>query len=96
MYIELSKEVRPKGLNSDHLEAAVTTNSATTAREFNGKFNVSHGTVRREIKTIGTVLVVGKWVAHDLSPENRQQRIDYCKSLLASQLQVLFLQACYW
>lgn len=59
-----------RGLKSEYVEAAVTANIATMAREFSKKFNISHMTVQHELNNIGKVSVFGKRVTHDLSPKN--------------------------
>lgn len=80
------KEVQ-KCLNSEDLKV-VTENPANTAVELSEKFKVYHIAFLGQMKRIRKVLVIGKWVPNDLSPENLQQRVDCCESLL-TQVQVL-------
>lgn len=61
------------------------------ARELREKFNVHYTLVLCELKIIGMVSVLGKWVLHELPPENCQQLVNCCKSLLTRQLEVHFL-----
>ncbi|XP_013775045.1 histone-lysine N-methyltransferase SETMAR-like [Limulus polyphemus] len=85
------REGRSSGLDSEALKAAVAANPAITVRDLSEQFNVSHMTVHRELKRLGKVLKVGKCFPHDLSVENRQQRVDYCEVLHSLQNQLPFL-----
>lgn len=84
------KEGCPKNLDSEELEAVVTDNPTIISRELAEQFHIDHITVPRQIKRIGKVSVVEKWVPHELSTENLQERFACCESLF-SQLQAPFL-----
>ncbi|KAF2366872.1 Pre-rRNA-processing protein IPI1/Testis-expressed sequence 10 protein [Trinorchestia longiramus] len=72
---------RLKKLDLELLEAAVTENSTVTSRELANLFDVTSTTVVRQLKQMGNVSVFGKWVPHELSPENLCQRVSCCESL---------------
>lgn len=80
-----------KKLNSEQLQAAIDGNPTCTTRELSKTFNVSHMTIYREMKRLGKVSKAGKWVPHELSEINRQQRVTCCVSLRSRELQAPFL-----
>lgn len=49
------RENCPKGHNLKYLEAAITVNPTTMAKELSVKFNVSHTTIVHTLKRIGKV-----------------------------------------
>lgn len=86
-----SREGRPKELNSQELQNALDKNPNITTRELSKELNVSHMTIYRELKRLGKVSKAGKWVPHELSENNRKQRVDCCVSLNSLQCQAPFL-----
>ena len=61
------KRGSPKKLDFKQLDAVVTVNPATTAKGFAEKFNVTHAIVQHQVKRIGKVLAIGKWVPQTYS-----------------------------
>ncbi|XP_014774733.1 histone-lysine N-methyltransferase SETMAR-like [Octopus bimaculoides] len=73
------------------LETLVSENPTVTTRELAEQLNVAHTTVVRQLKHIGKVSVTGKWIPHELSPENCAA---CCQSLLSRHFQATFLDRC--
>ncbi|XP_014777686.1 uncharacterized protein LOC106874462 [Octopus bimaculoides] len=67
------KESHSKEFDSKELKAVVPENPISTCRELAEQLNIAHTTVLQQQKRIEKVSVVGKWVLHELSPENLQQ-----------------------
>ncbi|VUZ56804.1 unnamed protein product, partial [Hymenolepis diminuta] len=78
-------------LNSDQLQIAIDENPTCTTRELSKTFHVSrHMTIYRGMKRIGKVSKAGKWVPHNLSEINKQQRVTCCVSQRFLELQAPF------
>ena len=65
---------RSKGLNSEELLAVINEDPSKTSSELGIEFNVSHTSILREMARLGKVSKTGKWVPHELTENNRQQR----------------------
>ncbi|KAM3180194.1 hypothetical protein ACTXT7_016790 [Hymenolepis weldensis] len=63
-----------KKLNSEQLQAAIDENPTSTTRELSKTFNAKSQRA-------------GKWVPHNLSEVNKQQRVTCCVSLRSRELQ---------
>lgn len=85
------KRVVAKKIDSEELQVVFTNNSTIASRELAVQFNVDHTTMLRQLKRIGKVLAVGKWVPYELSPESLQQRVTCWEKLLSRLLQTPFL-----
>ncbi|VUZ39897.1 unnamed protein product [Hymenolepis diminuta] len=81
-----------KRLNSEQFQVAIDENPTCTTGGLSKTFHVSrHVTTYREMKDLaGKVSKVGKWVPHDLSELNKQQRVTCCVSLCSRELQIPF------
>lgn len=77
-----SRSGRPAELDADDLLALVTSDPRQTTRELAEQLGVSHMTVDRQLKELGFVNRIGTWVPHQLTPDQKQQRIIICHSLL--------------
>lgn len=69
-----SREDQPNGLDSDDLEAAVTVSPVSVARQLSEPYNCLIQ-IEKDWK------VFSRWTI-DLSPDNHQQHVDCCDSLL--------------
>ncbi|XP_023217668.1 histone-lysine N-methyltransferase SETMAR-like [Centruroides sculpturatus] len=73
----------PVDFDNDVLKNLVESEPYLTVDQIAEKMHSSHGTVFRHLKEIGKVSKLGKWVPHDLSEANCQQRLNICISLLS-------------
>lgn len=73
---------RPSELDASKLLALVGDNPRQSTRELGEELGVSHMTVNRHLQELGFVNRIGTWVPHQLTPDNRQQRVSVCHSLL--------------
>ncbi|VUZ56057.1 unnamed protein product, partial [Hymenolepis diminuta] len=82
-----------KKLNSEQLQVAIDESPTCLTRELSKTFHVSrHMTIYREMKRPkGKISKTGKWVLHDLSEINKQQRVICCLSPRSRELQAPFL-----
>lgn len=74
---------RPVDFNNDVLKNLVESEPQLTVDQIAERMDSSHGTVFRHLKEIGKVSKLGKWVPHELSEINCQQRLNICTSLLS-------------
>ncbi|GFV88596.1 histone-lysine N-methyltransferase SETMAR [Trichonephila clavipes] len=73
---------RPVNFDDDILRNFVESETQLIVDQIEERINSSHGTVFHHLK-IGKVSKLGKWVLHELSKANCQQRINICTSLLS-------------
>ena len=73
---------RPISISNDELRKAVESNSNLTCHELGLKFHVNEETIRLHMHQIGKRWKLSKWVPHDLTSENRLQRLTICSSHL--------------
>jgi histone-lysine N-methyltransferase SETMAR len=82
----LEDEERP-GRSSEFDEKAllvlVSDNPRQSTRELAEQLGSSHMTVERHLKELGFVNKLGTWVPHQLTLDNRQQRVSICNCLLS-------------
>ena len=71
----------PPALDNGNLKTVVEQNPRTTLRELAENFKVSKTTVGRHIGLIGKVKKLDKWVPHELSEAQKQQRMEVSLSL---------------
>ncbi len=88
---DMPRSGRPIEFDNEVLKNLVDAEPQLNVDEIAERLNSSHGTVYRHLQEIGKVSKLGKWVPHELSEENRQQRINVCTSLLSRQTQCSFL-----
>ncbi|XP_029639435.1 histone-lysine N-methyltransferase SETMAR-like [Octopus sinensis] len=69
------KEGRSKRHDIEELEAAVTESETAIRRALAEEFTEAHTIVLLRLKRIGKVSMAGKWISHELSPENLQRRV---------------------
>ena len=72
-------------LDSDLLKATLANNPTVPTRKLGFKLSVSHLTIQRHLKKLGTVPKLRKCVPHELSATNNQHRLDICAPLHSGQ-----------
>jgi len=69
-------------LNNDALRLAVDAYPIQTVGELASKIHVTHAIVHRHIQELGYVSKLEKLVPHELTPQQKQQRVHIWSSLL--------------
>ena len=83
---------RPLECDVAQLKALVEDNPRLTTRELAAMLGCSYSTIDRHLNEMGKVSKLGSWVPHQLTPDNIQQRITICNSLLSKRNRHRFLQ----
>ncbi|GAU89841.1 hypothetical protein RvY_02343 [Ramazzottius varieornatus] len=74
---------RPKlKVNNDELRELVESDPSQTSAVLSQHFNVSPVTIDLNLRQIGKVKKLEKWVPHELSALQKRHRVDVCLSLL--------------
>ena len=68
--------------DKDILKKTVEENQFMTQKELSEKLNSSQMTISRQLKAIGKVQKLGKWIPYALTESNMRQRVEICTSLL--------------
>ena len=74
---------RPSVLDLDVLSAKIEANPMCTIKELEEELGVSHGSVCKGLRTLGMVHKLSKWVPHELSVKNKEDRMRICAILLS-------------
>ena len=74
---------RPRSVEADQLQQLLDDDSRQSTRELGTKLEVDHATVLRRLHEMGKIQKVGYWVPHDLSEQNKCQRMQICTSLIS-------------
>lgn len=82
---------RPSTLDDDDLRTMIETNSSMTCQMLAEAFHVSDETIRIHLHKIGKKWKLSKWIPHELSSENKLQRLNICTSLLSRFKSINFL-----
>ena len=90
-WFEFKREGRPEKCLDNDLQALFDKNSCQTQQELAEVLGVDRTTIARHLKAIGKIAKVGKWVPHQLSETNKNERIDTCHSLLVKHHKKSFL-----
>jgi [histone H3]-lysine36 N-dimethyltransferase SETMAR len=83
---------RPVECNVEQLQALVEDNPRLTTRELSTTLGCNQSTIDRHLQQMGKVSKLGSWVPHQLTPDNIQQRVTICHSLLSKRNRQRFLQ----
>lgn len=86
------KSGRPSVLDNNDLKTLVESNPRQTIEEMARVLGCSWSTIQEHLLAIGKHCRAGKWVPHQLSEENKKQRILICNSLLIKQEEQPFLK----
>lgn len=84
------REGRPQTIDDDELKAAVEQDPFLTSRELGEMFDCSHTAILKRLEAIGKVNKRGRWLPHNLSVNNKIQRVSACSSLLSQLNRVGF------
>ena len=83
---------RPVECDVERLQALIEDNPRLTTRELSTMLGCNYSTIDRQLHQMGKVNKLGTWVPHQLTPDNIQQRITICNSLLLKRNRYRFLQ----
>lgn len=83
---------RPVKCNLMLLQELVEDNPRLSTRELEEILGCDHATIARNLKELGKVPKLGSWVPHQLTPDNIQQRVTICNSLLSRRNRQRFLR----
>lgn len=82
---------RPSTISDEKLEELLNQDSAQTQQELAKKLNVTQQAISERLHALGKIQKEGKWVPHELTPEQRERRVDTCLSLLSRHKKKSFL-----
>ena len=83
---------RPSNFDDQALLAAVEEDESLTTRMLAEAFNVDHSTIVRRLKKLGKVWKLAGWVPHELSDNNKAERVRIFTDLLQRNEQTPFLK----
>ena len=87
---------RVSNFDQDALQALLVRNPQITQQELATALNCSQKTICNQLRSLGKVQKFGKWVPHELTENNRNQRVTICSSLpLSSKPIAVFRANCY-
>lgn len=73
---------RPCSVNNEHLNELVKADPCKSTRQFAQELDVSHTTILDHLKQLGKSKKLDSWVPHELSDNQKYQRLEVCSSLL--------------
>ena len=82
---------RPQEVDNDRLLQLLDENPRVTTEELAMKFKCSKSTIFDHLHSLGKKNRAGRWVPHELTDNNRAQRLSICTSLLLKQRSEPFL-----
>ena len=82
---------RPKENTDEDLQTLLNEDATQSTTILAKKLGCNQSTVVRRLKAMGKIQKVGKWVPHQLSERNTNQRLTTCISLLARHKKKSFL-----
>ena len=74
---------RPSEFDEDHLKALLKKKSRQTSRELAEKINCDQKTILSHLHSIGFAEILGVWVPHELSENNKENRLQIASQHLA-------------
>jgi len=83
---------RPSDFDDQALLAAVEEDESLTTRMLAEDFNVDHSTIVRRLEKLGKVWKLAGWVPHELSDNNKADRVRIFAELLQRNEQTPFLK----
>nr|KAF6392670.1 hypothetical protein mPipKuh1_007854 [Pipistrellus kuhlii] len=83
---------RVSNFDQEALQALLVQNPQITQQELATTLNCSQKTISNQLRALGKVQKFGKWVPHELTDNNRNQRVTICSSLLSCQNRLPFLE----
>ena len=82
---------RPSDFDDQALLATVEENESLTTRMLAEQFDVHHSTIVRHLKKLGKVWKLAGWVPHELSQQNKDERVRIFSDLLRKNEETPFL-----
>jgi len=82
---------RPSDFDDQALLAAVEEDESLTTRMLAEQFDVDHSTIVRHLKKLGKVWKLAGWVPHELSQQNKDERVRIFSDLLRKNEETPFL-----
>ena len=89
--VDVEGRGRPSNFNDQALLSAVEEDESLTTRMLAEDFNVDHSTIVRRLKKLGKVWKLAGWVPHELSENNKAERVRIFTELLKRNEQTSFL-----
>ncbi|CAK6443035.1 unnamed protein product [Pipistrellus nathusii] len=83
---------RVSNFDQEAFQALLVQNPQITQQELATTLNCSQKTISNQLRALGKVQKFGKWVPHELTDNNRNQRVTICSSLLSRQNRLPFLE----
>ena len=74
---------RPSEFDEDHLKALLKEESRQTSRQLAEKMNCNQKTILNHLHSMGFVEKLGVWVPHELSENNKENRLQIASQHLA-------------
>jgi len=74
---------RPQKIETDELQTVLNINSAQTEKKLTEQFGITQQVISVRLHTMGTVQKEGRWVPHELSKDNKNQRRGTTLTLLS-------------
>jgi len=84
---------RPTIIDDAALQSEIEADQKQSCQELAYKFGVGEETIREHLHIIGKTFKLSKWVPHELSAEQKQQRLAACETLLTRQSTAPFLDS---
>lgn len=81
----------PQKVEHEQLQALLDENSAQTQKELAEQVGVTQQTVSNRLHAMGKIHKEGRWVPHELSQRNKDERVMKCLNLLNKQRRKSFL-----
>lgn len=85
------RERRPSTIDDEALETLIKEDSRKTTRELAQDLGTSHTTIENHLHLLGKVQKLGTWLPHNLSIDNKMQRVTICSALLSRNNNERFL-----
>lgn len=86
------RDGRPSTISDGVLESLLAANPRQTTRELAEQLGCTHTTVENHLHALGKVQKYGSWLPHELSANNKIQRVSTCVSLLCRYHKESFLE----
>lgn len=73
---------RPNVLDDTSLLKMMEENQSSSTKELSNLFKTANQTIRNHLHDLGYSSVLDRWIPHELSKLNRQQRVNVCNELI--------------
>lgn len=82
---------RPEVIDNEELKAEIELDTKQSCQVLAERFNVSDETIRLHLHQLGRTFKLSQWVPHELTADNKIQRLSICSSLLSRHNNAPFL-----